>query len=60
MGSIEGDKKVKEWKSTRNIAWEVCNPMWKKKKRPETWKTGVRIPLKKKRDGKKVGDYRGG
>lgn len=44
---------MKEW------IWWVCNRVWRGKGWPEDWKEGLVVPIKKKGEGKEVGDYRG-
>lgn len=48
-----GGEEMEEW------IWEVCNGVWMGRGWPEGWKEGLVIPIRKKGEGKEVGDYRG-
>ncbi|XP_077280504.1 uncharacterized protein LOC143907534 [Temnothorax americanus] len=48
-----GREVVKEW------LWEVCNRVWKGEGWPEDWREGIIVPIGKKGEGERVGDYRG-
>ncbi|XP_077255544.1 uncharacterized protein LOC143893719 [Temnothorax americanus] len=48
-----GGEVVKEW------LWEVCNRGWKGEGWPEDWREGIIVPIGKKGEGERVGDYRG-
>lgn len=38
---------------------EFCNKVWRGKGWPEGWKEGIAVPIRKKREGGVVEDYRG-
>lgn len=39
--------------------WEFVNRVWRAEGGPESWRTGVIVPILKKEEGRKVKDYRG-
>jgi len=47
-----GGEEVRKW------LWEICNGVWRGESWPDEWREGIVVPIVKKREGKKVGDYR--
>jgi len=39
--------------------WELCNRIWKGEEWIEEWTEGIIVPIRKKGEGDRVGDYRG-
>jgi len=48
-----GGKEVEEW------VWNYCNGIWRREGWPEGWKEGAIVPIAKRREGKRVKEYRG-
>lgn len=40
--------------------WKLCNRVWREKDWIEEWNDGIIVSIRKKRDGERVEDYRGG
>ena len=44
---------------TLEMAWEICERVWRGERWPKGWKEGLIVPIVKKGDGRTVEEYRG-